>query len=87
MSNTTEWNDDGIYMAFGATSWRFTDEVPAMSPGDSDVIEEDGTHAIRVTLLQEGVAALEIADQVTGEVLESLVVEVDEDFGRIQFEH
>lgn len=69
----------------GATEAKFSDSVPPMVPGDSDIVDEiDGTQT-KVTLLEKGVAVCSTV-HICGEVLEAQVEAVSDDFGEIHFE-
>ena len=82
--NDAPLDEDAFAEAFGAKSARFTDHIPSMAPGDSDVIDDDGESGqLTVTLLEKGVAALGLTRD--NEVLEAEIVDVPENFGEMHF--
>ena len=56
--------------------------VPDMRAMDEPMYDD---HVFRTRVVRQGLAAVELIDPVTGEVLESVLVPVSEDFGRKQF--
>lgn len=89
VSNAATPSDDALRRlagVFGAVSCSYGNHVPAMTPGDFDVVDADDEFETQVTLLEEGIACRTTVRHSTGEVFEGEVFEVPVDYGELRLD-